>query len=206
MKRTKLFISCAVATVFMFSFSGCSFVEISESNSTIDSVTYSPVPSVESTVDVDLAENTIDSALYDDLQNLYLKINANMSYLEMIDTVKSTNLPYSEEKYNGSRTIQVAFTDGCTSQKYKEEDGDYLEITYDYPKNENSSNDDLSKYSLSSCVYVSENSSLELISLVEGYYFSFSEPGNYISNLGSKLDLDKDMSKEEQLDYFFKHK
>lgn len=149
------------------------------------------------------SDNTVE---YDALQQLYLDIDPQMSYTEMLDLVKSTNLPYSEEKYNGSRKVQVAFTTGCTVQKYRDESGDYLEIIYDYPQNENSNNDILEKYTFSTCVYVPYDSTLDLISHASGTYFSYSNPGNYISDLGKTLELDKNMTKQEQLDYFFKNK
>ena len=56
----------------------------------------------------------------------------------MLKLVKKTKLPYSEGLYNGSRLVQVAFTEGCTLQKYKKEAGDYLEIHYDYTEANNS--------------------------------------------------------------------
>lgn len=56
---------------------------------------------------------------YDELQQLYLDLNTNLNYSEMLELIQSTGLPYSEVKYNGSRVVQVAFTDGATAQKYK---------------------------------------------------------------------------------------
>ena len=147
-----------------------------------------------------------DPIEYDALQQLYLDIDSQMSYSEMLDLVKSTDLPYSEELYNGSRVVQVAFTEGCTAQKYRKEAGDYLEIIYDYPLNENSSNDILDKYSFATCVYVPNDCTLTLICHESGYYFSYSEPGNYISKQGNDLELDKSMSKEDQLTYYFAHR
>jgi len=157
------------------------------------------------------AEATVESNAetpveYDELQQLYLSIDSNMNYAEMIELVQSTGLPYSEEKYNGSRTIQVAFAEEVTAQKYKDESDDYLEIVYVYPKDENSSNDVLEKYSFGTCAYNPDDCSLTLINHVSGSYFSYYEPGNYISDLGTTLDLDNDMSKEQQLDYYFKNK
>lgn len=151
----------------------------------------------------DTAEIKIE---YDALQQLYLDLEPDMSYTEMIDLVKSTGLPYSEQKYNGSRKVQVAFTEGCTVQEHKKESGDYLAIYYEYPKDENSINDELEKYSYGTCAYVPCDSRLELINHVSGYYFSYYVPGNYISKLGKSLDLDKEMSKEEQLHYYLTHK
>lgn len=146
---------------------------------------------------------------YDALQQLYLDLDSNMSYKEMLHLVKSTKLPYSEEKYNGSVQIQVAFTEGCTVQKHMKESGDYLEIIYRYSDNENSANDNTDNYIFGTCAYIPYNSDLELISHFCGQYFDYDKPGNYISdleNLGKPLDLDKKMSKKDQLDYYFKHK
>lgn len=149
------------------------------------------------------SENPIE---YDSLQQLYLDIDSEMNYSEMIELVKSCGLPYSEEKYNGSRKIQVAFLEENTDQKYMDSNGDYIEIIYLYPKNENSNNDVLEKYFFGTCVYVPCDCSMELISHVSGSYFSYSEPGNYISDLGTDLKLDKDMTREQQFEYYFKNR
>ena len=143
---------------------------------------------------------------YDALQHLYLDLDPNMSYSDMLDLVRSTELPYSEEKYNGSRKVQVAFTKGCTVQRHKKESGDYLEIIYEYPDSENNADDVLDKYAFGTCAYVPSGSDLCLICHVSGSYFSYSEPGNYISKLGNALNLDNGMSKKEQLDYYFNNK
>lgn len=161
--------------------------------------------STEKPVD-EFESNTEAPVEYDELQQLYLSIDSNMNYAEMIELVQSTGLPYSEEKHNGSRTVQVAFAEEVTAQKHKDESGDYLEIVYVYPKDENSSNDVLEKYSFGTCAYNPDDCSLTLINHVSGSYFSYYEPGNYISDLGTTLDLDSDMSKEQQLDYYFKNK
>lgn len=147
--------------------------------------------------------NSISEIELDALQQLYLDINSSWSYSDALDYVISTGLPYSDEKYNGSRTIQVAFTEGCTVQKYKKESGDYIIIDYVYPKGENNSNDELDKYLFGTCCYCPIDSDLELIEHKNGYYFSYYEPGNYISKLGAKLELDSSMTKEEQMLYYF---
>ena len=150
------------------------------------------------------AEETVIK--YDDLQQLYLDIDPKFSYSEMVDLVKDTKLPYSEEKDNGSRTIQVAFTEGCTAQSHKKENGDYLKIIYVYAENENSSNDDLEKYSIGTIAYCPNDSDLELISHYAGTYFSYYDAGSYISDLGTTLDVSKEMSRKEQLAYYFESK
>lgn len=152
-------------------------------------------------------DNLLSDYTLDGLQNLYLSIDSNMSYSEVIQIVKDSDLAYSEEKYNGSRELQIAFSDECTAQKYKKDSGDYLEISFDYPSDENSANDDFSKYTLSSCIYCPE-SGPTLISLFDGYYFSYNEPGNYIEdykNTKEASSLPNSMTKEEQLVYYFEH-
>lgn len=129
----------------------------------------------------------------DDLQNLYLTIKSDMSYSDALDAVINTGLPYSQGKYNGSREIQVAFTDGCTAQKYKKESGAYLTISYNYPRNENSINDELSKYTFSRCCYIP----------TAGFELIHSASGNYISELGNNIDVPSTITKEEQLLYYF---
>lgn len=153
-------------------------------------------------------KHTLDDFSLDELQKLYLAINPNMSYSDTIEAIQDSNLPYSEEKYNGSRELQVAFTEGCTAQKYMDESGDYLQISFDYPSDENSANDDLSKYMLSSCVYCPEVGPT-LLSLSCGYYFSYHEPGNYIDDHKNKddtSDLPSSITKEDQLLYYFEHR
>lgn len=150
-------------------------------------------------------ERSTDYVSYDKLQQLYIDVNSDMSYKEMLKLVKKTKLPYSEERYNGSRLVQVAFTEGCTLQKYKKEAGDYLEIYYDYTE-ANNSEDNLDKYTFATCVYNPYGSGIGLINHKHGHYFSYSKPGHYISDLGNDLGLDTNMSQKEQLDYFFNHK
>ncbi len=151
--------------------------------------------------------NLLSDYTLDELQNLYLAINPDITYSDALQLVKDSGLFYSEEKYNGSRELQVAFTDECTAQKYKKESGDYLQISFDYPSGENSSNDDLSKYTLSTCIYCPETGPT-LISLSSGHYFSYSEPGNYIDDYENKDEvagLPETITKEEQLVYYFNH-
>ena len=112
----------------------------------------------------------------------------------------------SFEKYNGSREIQVAFTKECTAQKYKKESGDYLTVTYVYPKGENSSADNFEKYTFGTCAYNPQDSDISLVCHITGYYFSYTEPGNYISKLGTTLDLDTSMSRDEQMKYYITNK
>ena len=149
-------------------------------------------------------ENKKEKIEYDKLQQLYLDISPDMSYSDMKKAVVASKLPFSEEKYNGSREIQVAFSENMTAQKYLDETGDYLEIIYSYPKDENSSNDELNKYFFTATEYCPADSYFSLISYDKGIFWDYTEPGNYISYLGDKID--SDMSKKEQLEYYFEHK
>ncbi len=181
-------------------------VEQDESSSATPSEFKTPKPELKPSASesnsVPVPAESTASAEYDALQQLYLDISPEMSYTEMLSLVESTGLPFSEEKYNGSRTVQVAFTEECTAQSYKKGEGDYLEIHYGYPKNENSVNDELEKYYFNTCAYNPCDSQLSLISHKSGYYFNIYEPGNYIMSHGSVLELDVGMSKAEQLEYY----
>lgn len=143
---------------------------------------------------------------YNDLQKMYLDIDPKSSYSEMVDFIKGKKMPYSEEKSNGSRTIQVAFTKDCTMQSHKKENGDYLKIIYVYPESENSKNDDLEKYSIGTIAYCPNDSDLELISHYSGTYFSYHDKGNYISDFGTTINLSKEMSRKDQMKYYFENK
>lgn len=81
--------------------------------------------------------NSIKDIKYDNLQKLYLSINSNMSYLEALEKVKTTGLPYSETDFNQSKAIKIAFKEAVTPQKYAEE-GDHINISFDYDRNNNS--------------------------------------------------------------------
>ena len=172
------------------------------SDNTTDSTT-------EITTESNYIENTTETITeenYDELQKLFLSINENTTYSEALESVISTGLPYTEKKYNGSRQIQVAFTENNTAQSYASIDGDYLKIIYEYPKNENSGNDEIEKYYLGTLAYIPYKSDLELISNYSGYYFSYNKKGNYISKLGTNVEIDNSISKEELLDYYFENK
>ena len=133
----------------------------------------------------------------DELQRLYIDFDPSFSFSEALEYVEASGLPYSSVKYNGSRTIQVALTEGATAQKYKKAAGDYVTISYAYPKHENSANDDLETYSFDSCSYCPEPARFSLIQSVGGCH---------ILKLGSDLKLDLSMTKEEQMLYYFNEK
>lgn len=137
--------------------------------------------------------DSLSQVQIDKLQQLYLDFDSSFSYTEASEYISNVGLPYSDIKYNGSRVFQIAFTDGCTDQKYKKESGPYIVINYEYAKNENGNNDDLEKYSFSSCQYFPDS------------YFSYAEYKELtcISRLGSILEEYNNLTKEEQLLHFF---
>lgn len=208
--RVNVVLSVVAAVLFVVflatpSDSATSYIDEPQESSGSSIASNAPADTDSSSQDSADALPPASSFEYDALQQLYLDLDPSMSYEDMLSLVQSTNLPYSEEKYNGSRKVQVAFTDGCTVQRHKKESGDYLEIIYEYPDGENSANDVLSKYVFGTCAY-HPSGCMSLISHVSGAYFSYYEPGNYISDLGKKIDLDKNMSKKEQLEYYFLNK
>ena len=70
---------------------------------------------------VDSADNLLSGYTLDGLQSLYLSITPDMSYSDVVLLIEDSELPYSEEKYNGSRELQDAYTDGSTAHKNKNE-------------------------------------------------------------------------------------
>lgn len=137
--------------------------------------------------------DSLSQVQIDKLQQLYLDFDSSFSFAEASEYIANVGLPYSDVKYNGSRAFQIAFTDGCTDQKYKKENGPYIVINYEYVKDENGNNDDLEKYSFSSCQYFPDS------------YFSYAEyrESTCISRLGSILEEYNNLTKEEQLLHFF---
>ncbi len=132
----------------------------------------------------------------DKLQQLYIDFDSSFTYMQARNFIIRSNLPYSEVKYNGSRVFQIAFTEGCTAQRFKEESGDYVTISYRYPKGENSMADHLGKYTFESCSYVPT----DRIKLTE------CKDINFISDLGNKLELDSSITKEDQMLYYYNNK
>lgn len=137
--------------------------------------------------------DSLSQVQIDKLQQLYLDFDSSFSFAEASEYIANVGLPYSDVKYNGSRAFQIAFTDGCTDQKYKKENGPYIVINYEYAKDENGNNDDFEKYSFSSCQYFPDS------------YFSYAEYKELtcISRLGSVLEEYNNLTKEEQLLHFF---
>lgn len=163
---------------------------------------------VESKKETTVVTTTTTEAVHDldKLQELYLNIKPSMSYKKVIKLISSYGLKYSKESCNGGRDIQVAFTDNNTEQEYADIDGDYIEIYFEYPKNENSINDEIDKYSLGTVAYIPYDSDIELIEHITGNYWGYTDKGNYITKSGSKVDVPKTMTKKQQLDYYFKNK
>ncbi len=197
----KIFKILTLTTIMTFALTSC------ENANNLHSAKqqYSSTISVEQSSEPESIFET-ETATLDKLQQLYVDIDTDLSLSEMVNFLDSYGLPYSFEQYNGSRQFQVAFTEGCTAQKYKKESGDYLIIKYNYPKNENSSNDHFEKYSFGACQYCPSDSKLSLICYVSGSYLSCKAPGNYIDKLGSILNLDSSMSRTEQMEYYLKNK
>lgn len=138
----------------------------------------------------------------DALQQLYLNFDSTLSYSDALEYIQNTGLPYSEEKYNGSRQFQIALSEGCTAQKYMKESCPYIKVIYEYVESENSANDDFSKYTFGTCIYNS-GTSFSLIVHNTGHYFDISSSGTYIKKDGNTLNELTDLSKEEQLLYYF---
>ncbi len=163
---------------------GCAESNISETNDSTD---------VESTNNIRLDESL--DVTYDDLQNLYITFPTDGNLAETLIFLENYGLPYSNEKYNGSRAIQVSITEDGTVQKYNKSDMPYITIGYNYEEH-NNSNDDLSKYSFESIQYVPN----------EGY-FSFGELKDgtgFIRRLG--IDINLELSREDQIKFFYQYK
>lgn len=143
-------------------------------------------------------ESTITNE-YDELQQLYLNFDTSMTYQEALEFIQNTGLPYSEAQYNGSRKFQVAFTEGCTAQKYKKESGPYIEIIYRYLKNDDNSNED--NYIFGTCAY-NPVTGTELIIHNYGHYFGISEKGTYIYLSGNIADNFTNITREKQIEYY----
>lgn len=194
-KFKKWYIVIPILLILLFSIS---FEDSEESPTTVESKKETTVVTTTTTTE---AVHDLDK-----LQKLYLNIKPSMSYKKVIKLISSYGLKYSEESYNGGRDIQVAFTNNNTEQEYADIDGDYIEICFEYPKSKNSINDEIDKYSLGTVAYIPYDSDIELIEHITGNYWGYTDKGNYITKLGSKVDVSKTMTKKQQLDYYFKNK
>lgn len=142
-----------------------------------------------------------DKISYDKLETLYLDINSDMTYDEVLSKVQESGLPFSETKFNGSKAIKVAFEEGVTPQKYADS-GDYVDISfYDEDRNGN--------YIFGTIEYFNNNKFVTVFEYRDGVYWDFSkgkDRGYYINNyqsvMGSKEEkYIKVNSKKEQLKY-----
>ena len=76
---------------------------------------------------------------YDALQQLYLDIDNNLSYEEILKKVKKSKLPYTDQEYSSGQTIKVAYTSEVAKQRYADE-GDNVQISFNLNKKTNKLN------------------------------------------------------------------
>lgn len=143
---------------------------------------------------------------YDALQQLYLDINKDLSYEEILNIVKKSKLPYTDEKYNGSRTIKVAYTDKVALQRHADE-GDNVKISFDLDKKTN-------ELRFSTLEYFNHKKFITIFDYESGTYWDFrngKDKGLYINNYnnitGNKDEkYIKSNSKKNQLKYILEYK
>ena len=142
---------------------------------------------------------------YDALQQLYLDINKDLSYEEILNIVKKSKLPYTDQKYNGSRKIKVAYTDKVALQRYADEE-DNVEISFDLDKKTN-------ELSFSTLEYFNHKKFITIFDYESGTYLDFrngKDKGLYINNynniMANKAEkYIKSDSKKNQLKYVFEY-
>ncbi len=76
---------------------------------------------------------------YDELQKIFIEINADTTMEEIDSMILENNLFYTSQKYNksgGGKQINyvIAYTEGSAVQKYADP-GDYLKVTFDESAN-----------------------------------------------------------------------
>lgn len=140
---------------------------------------------------------------YNRLHQLYLEINSDMSYEEVLTKVKQSGLPYYDKKYNGSRTIKVAFDEDVVPHKYAEE-GEHLKIHF---KDLNSDNR-YEEYVFEEMSYWNSNyDNLMSLSVQTKYVWGYDEEEDvsyFINDYSQKSDSDRYIklnNKKEQLQY-----
>ena len=162
-------------------------------------------------------QSEIKNISYNQLQFLYLDINENMGYNEVLDAVKNTTLPYSDVKYSDGRTIKVALDDKVTPQLYADS-GDYVSIHFDQHK------DDDNEYVFSVMEYFNDTAFIKVFQYEKGIYWDFREStdeykGLYINDHKSENEFEINYdngnnvtvnwihvkTKEEQFEYIFNH-
>lgn len=138
----------------------------------------------------------------DELQLLYIQIQSDMSYEEVLDLVIATGLPYSETKFNGSKAIKVAFEKGVTPQRYADS-GDYVDISFTQDRT-------TKEYSFGTVEYFNSEKFIKAFEYKAGTYWDFrngEDVGFYINDYQSTLAKTKEEkytqlnSKEEQIKY-----
>lgn len=149
---------------------------------------------------------------YDELQQLYVNINDETTYEEVIDLIEKFNLPYNEEEFSSGPSIKVAFDDGVTKFKHADS-GDYVEISF---------NEDLM---IDTVEYFNNDIFITLFDYRDGTYWEFRDQpeyaGYYINTYNDKAgdftikykngnesetDYLKVDSKEEQFKYMMQYK
>ncbi|WP_302967263.1 cell envelope integrity protein TolA [Intestinibacter bartlettii] len=143
---------------------------------------------------------------YDALQQLYLDIDNNLSYEEILKKVKKSKLPYTDQEYSSGQTIKVAYTSEVAKQRYADE-GDNVQISFNLNKKTN-------KLNFSTLEYFNHKKFITIFDYESGTYWDFrdgKDKGLYINNYsnvtGNKDEkYIKSNSKENQLKYIFEYK
>lgn len=143
---------------------------------------------------------------YDALQQLYLDIDNNLSYEEILKKVKKSKLPYTDQEYSSGQTIKVAYTSEVAKQRYADE-GDNVQISFNLNKKTN-------KLNFSTLEYFNHKKFITIFDYESGTYWDFrdgKDKGLYINNYsnvtGNKEEkYIKSNSKENQLKYIFEYK
>ena len=143
---------------------------------------------------------------YDALQQLYLDIDNNLSYEEILKKVKKSKLPYTDQEYSSGQTIKVAYTSEVAKQRYADE-GDNVQISFNLNKKTN-------KLNFSTLEYFNHKKFITIFDYESGTYWYFrdgKDKGLYINNYsnvtGNKEEkYIKSNSKENQLKYIFEYK
>jgi hypothetical protein len=136
---------------------------------------------------------------YDRLHQLYLEINSDMSYEEVLTKVKQSGLPYRDNKYNGSRMIKVAFDEEVVPHKYAKE-GDHIEIHFEDLNSDNR----YEEYVFEKISYWNNDNWISISALTEYVWGCTNEEdqGFFINNYkGKNNEHIKVNTKEEQLQY-----
>lgn len=133
----------------------------------------------ENTLSEDTTTSSIEKTVsYDELEQLYLDVNDSMTYDEVLNTVITSQLPYTEADYYRSKSIKVAFTKGAAAQRYSDS-GDYIDINFvtdgEYSKN----------YVFGAIKYVNDKKAISAFQYVFGNYYEFRDgeyQGYYIND------------------------